>query len=363
MFGESQDPIFRYREVLSPRYLPDHLPHRMDEIGTISRLIYEFLQGKATHIFIYGPPGTGKTASVRFIFRNLAEQTCALPCYVNCFQRNTGMGVLYSMFLDFFREKRPTRRMPSRRGIAYDELLDSFCQELRKTGTRVVVCLDEVDQLREDRLIYDLTRSGAEGGYFQVIAVSNTPMAFKDLDPRVRSSLYPLEEIHFKPYTKEQMREIIESRVEAAFHEGVVVEEAVDYLAEFTVENGGDVRIAREALLRAGEMARKAGERRVTLEHIKEALSGSIHAKSIGILSGLSKRERFILRLIPEKGVYYSELYRFYRSADGKLGDRMFRNYLEKFRRLKLINMERKGIGGAYFITLNTPKEILFEVS
>ena len=363
MDSGSQDSIFRFREVLSPGYLPDHLPSRMDEVKRISQLVYDFLNGKTTHIFIHGPPGAGKTASVKFIFKSLRSGTNALPCYINCFNRNTRMGVVYSMVVEFFREMHPTRRMPSRRGIAYDELLDSFCEEIRKAGTKVVVCLDEVDQLREGMLIYDLTRLRPGGSSFQIIAISNSPLALDSLDPRIKSSLYPLEEMHFKPYTKEQMREIIQARVEAAFREGAVTEEAINYLADFTVENRGDVRIAREALLKAGEIARKVGEGKVTLGHIKEALSSSIHAKSIGILSGLSKRERFILKLIPEKGVYYPEFYRFYKSADGELGDRMFRNYLEKFRRLKLINMERKGIGGSYFITLNTPKDILFEIS
>jgi len=40
----------------------------------------------------------------------------------------------------------------------------------------------------------------------------------------------------------------------------------------------------------------------------------------------------------------------------------MLRNYIEKFCKLKLINMERKGVGGSYFITLNTPKDVLFEI-
>ena len=79
------------------------MPGRMDEIKEISRLIYESLGGKTTHILISGPPGTGKTASVRFIFRSLKEDTDALVCYVNCFNKSTKMGALYSMFLDFFK--------------------------------------------------------------------------------------------------------------------------------------------------------------------------------------------------------------------------------------------------------------------
>ena len=363
MYENYGDPIFKYREVLTPDYLPDHLPNRMEEVRSISQLIYESLEGRTSHIFIYGPPGTGKTASIQFIFKSLKEETGALACYVNCFNKNTRMGILYSIFLDFFKEKRPTHRMPSRRGIAYDELMDSFCEELTKEKTRVIVCMDEVDHLKESEIIYDLTRTKLENLSIQIIAISNDPFAFKNVDPRTRSSLYPLEHMEFKPYNFKEMKEIIEARVEAAFQQGVVTKEAIEYLANFTADRKGDVRIARETLLRAGELARKQGKEKVDVTHIKETLEKSAFAKSMKILSELSNTERFILKLIPDQGVYYPEFYKFYKSTNGQLGDRMFRNYMEKFAKLRLINMERKGIGGSYFITLNTPKEVLFEIS
>lgn len=362
MDGMLEDPVFRHREVLTPDYIPNHFPNRMDEIKTISQIVYDFLQGDATHVFIHGPPGTGKTASVKFIFKSLMEQKEALASYVNCFKKNTRMAVLYSIFLDFFKEKRPTRRMPCRRGIAYDELLDSFIEELAKAKVKVVVCLDEVDHLNDNDLIYDLARARSEGVSVQIIAISNDPLVFRNLDPRAKSSLFPLETIAFNPYTKKEMTEIIKARVEAAFHEGTVTKEAIDALAEFTAEHKGDVRVARETLLRAGDLARKS-RGKVEIRHIREILKKTQHARFTTMLSSLSERERFILKLIPDQGVHYPQLYDFYRTTDGQLGDRMFRNYVEKFARLRLINMERKGNGGSYFITLNTPKEVLFEIS
>jgi cell division control protein 6 len=361
MSGHCTDSIFKDREVLSSRYIPDYMPNRMDEIKTISQIIDESLDGKVTHILISGPPGTGKTAAIKLIFKAMKEDTNALLCYVNCFNKRTRMGALYSMVLDFFKEKRPTRKMPSRRGIAYDEMLDSFSKELEKTNTRVVVCLDEVDQLEETELIHDLIRTRWESGHIQIIGISNNPFIFKDLDPRTKSRLYPLREISFYPYDKEQMREIVEVKVEAAFQEDVVDKEAIEFLAKFMTEKKGDVRVARETLLRAGDLANNSGEKKLKVKHMKERINRTSHAKAITVINGLSRLERFILRLIPNKGAHFPQLYQFYKATDGKLGDRMFRNYIERFSKLNLIHMELKGEGGSYFITLNTPKDVLFE--
>jgi len=363
MNGHVEDSIFKNKKVLLPYFIPEILPNRMKDIETIFKLVTESLKGHVTHILITGQPGTGKTASVKFIFRKLRQENDGLFCYVNCFNKSTKMAVLYSIILEYFKEKRPTRKMPSRRGIAYDELLDSLKSELEKSTTRLVVCLDEVDQLEETELIYDLTRSILEGIRIQIIGISNNQFIFKNLDPRTKSSLYPLREIPFSTYTTDEMKEIINSRAEEAFQENVIDKEAVDYLAKFTTDKKGDVRIARETLIRAGELAGKTGNEKVHVYHVKEILDKSRHARAIDVIKSLTKRERFILMLIPAKGTHYQQLYRLYKSTDGHLGDRMLRNYLQKFHNLKLVTMERKGVGGSYFITLNTPKDVLFEGS
>ncbi len=72
-----EDPVFRQKEVLFPDYIPDHLPHREKEIKSVSSIINSALKNRSqiSNIFIYGPPGTGKTASIRFIFRKLEEES------------------------------------------------------------------------------------------------------------------------------------------------------------------------------------------------------------------------------------------------------------------------------------------------
>lgn len=355
------DPIFKNKEALTPDYVPEKMPNRIHDITSITNTIKESLDGKVTHIFISGTPGTGKTASIKYAFRTLSKESNALFCYINCFNKSTKMGALYSVILDFFKIKRPTRKMPSRRGIAYDEMLDSLRGELKKTSTRMVICLDEIDQLEDTELLYDILQTRINGITAQVIGISNNPLFFQKLDPRTKSRLYPVKETTFHPYTVEQMKEIVKSKVDEAFREVVVSSEAINYLAEFTVMKKGDVRIVRETLRRAGELAKKSGDKTLVLRHIKENLAVTEHAKTSSVINELSQHEKFILNLIPKNGTFFPALYQFYKQTDGHLGDRMFRYQIERFSKLKLINMEKKGIGGSQFITLNTPKEVLFD--
>jgi len=363
MYGY-EDLVFRQKEVLFPDYIPDNLPHREKEIKAISSIINDALKNPSSisNIFIYGPPGTGKTASVKFIFRKLEEETSAFPVYINCFRVSTRMGALYAITFEFFRKVRPTRRIPSRRGVAYDELYDLLVSELRKSEVFPVICFDEIDHLlpRGSEVLYDLSRLKEESIPVQLIMITNDQFVFMNVDPRIKSSLRPVEEIPYKPYTFEQMKEIIKLRVEFAFHKGVVDEEAINYLAEVATEMGGDVRIARETLLRAGELAKKDRKYRVTVEHVKNALSESQFSKAKSMIDRLSSNEKKIISLIPENGIFYPEFYELYRKMyPSGVKDRMLRYYLERLARYGLITMERKGIGGSYFIRLNIPKKLL----
>lgn len=358
-----EDPIFKFREVLTPSYIPDNLPHREEELKAISSLVNDALHNQITNIFIYGPSGTGKTASIKFVFHKLKE-TNALPVCLNCFRINTRMGALYSVFEKFFRKIRPTRRMPSRRGIAYDELFDSLHSEIKRDKTKLVVCFDEIDHLipKGSEVLYDLSRLKEESLSCQIIAISNDELIFRNIDPRILSSMHPLEFIAYRPYGFEQMKDIIRVKVEVAFQPGVFEDKAIDLLARYTAAEGGDVRIARETLLQAGELARKKGHDRITVEHIEAVLGETKFVKIQSMVSQLSGQERSILRLIPEKGVSYPDFsYLYEQYYPDAIKDRMLRNYLDKFERLKLVSLERKGIGGAYWITLNVPRKVLEE--
>jgi len=92
--------IFQDRNVLSPHYIPEHLPYRDKEIEKIMKILAPALsQKRPNNLFIYGKPGTGKTASTKHVLDRLErvkEKYGAKveSLYINCRVHNTKYQVL-----------------------------------------------------------------------------------------------------------------------------------------------------------------------------------------------------------------------------------------------------------------------------
>ncbi|MEM3031273.1 MAG: cell division control protein Cdc6, partial [Candidatus Micrarchaeia archaeon] len=87
----SEESIFKDRNLLSPHYVPETLPHREKEIDFIMRAIAPALKGeKPKNLFIYGKTGTGKTSCARWVMEKFnAMGKNALMWYTNCRVYNT----------------------------------------------------------------------------------------------------------------------------------------------------------------------------------------------------------------------------------------------------------------------------------
>ena len=99
--------------------------------------------------FIFGPSGAGKTCISQFVTERLREEVLDVETtYVNCWRNYTRFRTLYQILddlgatIDIHRQSTP-----------HDELVDRLQQH---DGPRTVVILDEVDQLEDPSVIYDL---------------------------------------------------------------------------------------------------------------------------------------------------------------------------------------------------------------
>jgi len=335
--------IFKNEEILSPEYLPELLPHREDKIKHLANNLLPASRGrKAQDTFLFGPPGIGKTVVTKFVFRKFEEFTERVKTiYINCWDYKSAHAILSKIASEL-------GAFVQRRGMSKDEILEKLIESCRKTNKGLVVCLDEVDQLifSEEEALYDLLRINQ---YIEnpvcLVFISNNPNVFVNIDARIKSSL-DTEEIGFKPYSLEEMKEILQERVRYAFHS---VEEGVVLLAaNHAVKNKGDVRVGLECLSKAGRLAEKENSNKVKVEHIKKILPSVKPVKPEIIKERISEDERVVLEILGKKEILSGELYKEYCKKIGlPISERKFRDFISHLKDLKLIKIRKmEGVKG-----------------
>lgn len=336
--------IFKNEEVLSPEYLPEILPHREQQVKHLAENLLPAAQKRIPqNTFIFGPPGTGKTATVKFVFREFENYSGIKSIYINCWDYKTIVAILSKISLDL-------GGFVQRRGLGKDEILERAIEICNKLDKGLVICLDEVDQLifHDKSALYDLLRlSQYVKSHIGLIFVSNNQFVFANVEPRIRSSLN-VEEMEFKPYSLLEMKDILEERAKLAF---TSFESAVILLAaNHAVQNGGDVRVGLECLLKAGRQAEKEGERKVKVSHIKAVLSSVNPIKPEILKEKLNLDEKIILQIVDEeKRIFTDELYFIYSNRiEYPVGERRFRDFLKHLVDIGLIKIltRKRGIRG-----------------
>ena len=268
----SRESIFIDKNIMSPHYTPQHLPFRESQIKEITNALGNTLHGKkADNLFVYGKVGTGKTVTVKYVMQQLEEfaqqnNTLAETTYVNCRTHNSKYKVLLNALRKFHPEE---NFIGFSAAFVYEKLLEYA----NKNKKHLVLALDEVDKVKDvDELIYALSRSNdeLESGSISIIGISNNLM-FKDrLDPRTKSSLCEKEMV-FSPYNAEELKAILGERIEEAFKPNIVEDSAINCAAAFAAQESGDARTAVMLLLRAGELADKAGIGKVSNNEVEKA--------------------------------------------------------------------------------------------
>jgi len=187
------------------------------------------------------------------------------------------------------------------RSMSAEELLAFILRYLRQKEIYTVITVDEVDYYlkcaRSTDVIYDLTRMnevffGEPINVLGLIFIARDPEWREMLDPAERSSLGRII-VNFKPYTKEQVYDILEYRAREAFVPGAVSSEVLEYVAEVTAEHANsDIRFALDVLYYAGNLAENQGSEKVSLDHVRAVLGDlepSITSEDIITLNGDEK--------------------------------------------------------------------------
>jgi len=343
--------VFKNREALSHRYIPDKLLHREKEIETLAFYFSFALQGSTPpNVLILGKTGTGKTAvtkKVLSMFRKEVKKEGVDVLVGYGVATKSPIETLVNILKDMGAEG-----IRYYRGLSMSEV--KLVYEKFTEGTINILVIDEIDKLvlsnKADELLYYLTRRDKTA----VIAISNKLFVEEKIaDKRVQSSWRP-RKLVFKDYDVQQLKDILKYRAELSFNDGVVDDEIISLVSAFTVQRGGDVRFALDILAMAGELAVLSKSDKVTIEHVKEAVKKVESEYIEDSLSNLSTHHKLLLLTVAlRKSISPSEAYRICNEAIEKfkfmwtspITHRRWADYRSELELLGFLELTKRGMG------------------
>jgi cell division control protein 6 len=276
--------VFRDETKLDINYVPYKLPHRDRELRLLTEFFSFTLQSPekmAQRVIITGDVGTGKTAlSQRFG----ADITCEASkrginlryVHVNCREYRGSFFLILQHAVSVFHPNFP------RRGYSAEELLRILTQMLDEENVHVILALDEFDSLVEkegSEAVYKLTRLQEtrqnKPQRFSLICVLRNLKEIERLDASTRSTLQT-NIVSLEKYSKRQLVDILNDRVELAFKPSTVAEDTVNLTAEIAFSEGGNARFGIELLWRAGKYANAEELGVVPPECVRKAVSSVV---------------------------------------------------------------------------------------
>jgi len=308
----TRNSVFKARMKLHPKYHPESLPHRESQIKKLEN-IYRwnllYPRGKCYHVTrVLGPVGSGKTCTVKAFTKRIKKDTEKHQVPLKIIHVNCKLGVkdrrsLYSRVLEAITEE----PQPS---YSTGEYLDKIINYLEENDKYLFLVLDDVDYLiRRDKkiepmggLVYDLTRLGElyqlkdKLNVLGVIFIAQEK-GFRDvLDDSERSSL-GLMVVRLKGYCKDELHDILRSRVYEAFNVKAVPEEVIEYVCDLATQGDytGDCRYALGLLHTGGLIADESKSDQVLVDHIRKAVSETCWGPSMDELCALGKQRLLIL--------------------------------------------------------------------
>lgn len=330
---ESNESVFRNLDALDFDFLPKLLPYRESQQRFIADCIKPLLQGRnGRNLFISGAPGIGKTAAIKWVLRDLEDETeDVVPIYINCWQKNTSYKIIIEICdaLGYkFTQNKKT-----------EELFKVVKEILNKKS--VVFAFDEVDKLEDFSFLYTILEEIYKKS---VLIITNYRDWLSSLDQRIMSRLTP-EMLDFPQYTREETAGILKDRTKYAFVPGVWEKDAFDLVSEKAADLK-DIRSGLFMMKESGMAAEEASSKKILLQHAKKAVEKvpKIEVKDSG---ELDDEARVILGLVKENsGKKIGELFRIYSEKGGKATYKTFQRKIEKLSANKFISAEKTS-GGA----------------
>lgn len=363
--------IFKSKQYLDHRFIPETLPHRDEKIKSIANYWVESLQKNTPpDITIYGKTGTGKTAVTLYAKKQLEEVAS---------KRNLNIRIEYIRCTDYNTEYQILARLCQQlgkpvpyRGWTKAEVVNTFRNLFKKNilgeDLILIVILDELDVILKndgDSILYTLTRTDN----VSITSISNYVDFKSFIKPKVKSSLRD-REIVFPPYNAQQLIDILKERSQLSFKEGTIADPVIPLCSALAAKEEGDARYALDLLKTSGEIADEKGADVVEESFVIEAKDRIEHNKIIDVVMTLPIQQQRVLQAITyltnkKEEITSGRLYEIYEdlAKNDKVSYRRIFDFINELEMLGLISANTisrgRGKGRTNIITLQCDPELI----
>lgn len=226
---------------------PASLIGRDQEMSQIDNFIESHISKKQPgSLYISGAPGTGKTACLTELRQNLQNRKDCKEVYINCMSFKNSQAI-FNRILSEIQQKTSSLTMKA--------AMQQLEKLLVAKGAMVVCILDEVDQLdsKHQEVLYTMFEwPSLSNSRLVLVGIANALDLTDRVLPRLQGHQCKPQLLHFAPYTKQQIIDVLEDRLASC---DVLEPSALKFCAMKVATVAGDMRKALDICRRAIELA------------------------------------------------------------------------------------------------------------